>query len=280
MIANVTDLKKLSLFSKIDSDTLQNLLPLMSYVYFAPGQTVIREGEAGDCLYIIMNGGVNYVTYTDDSQEVMLGSATAGEVFGELSMLTGKPRAVRVVANDASTMLSLENKAFESFLIGHPNAAIEVMRTLALRLHHSDEILRESGTKNVNQIDDNRTTTGERISDWLANLIGSWLFIATLSFILVMWVGWNTTATIHNMMHETEKWPLWDAYPFVFLNLALSFLAAYSAPIIMMSQNRAASKDRLSAEIDHGTNVRAELQIGHIIKRLDDLEKSIHHKLP
>ena len=67
----------------------------------------------------------------------------------------------------------------------------------------------------------------------------------------------------------------WDPYPFILLNLALSFQAAYSAPIIMMSQNRQAAKDRLAAEIDHEVNTKAELEIGLVLKRLEDLERRL-----
>jgi uncharacterized membrane protein len=69
----------------------------------------------------------------------------------------------------------------------------------------------------------------------------------------------------------------WDPYPFILLNLALSFQAAYAAPIIMMSQNRAAAKDRLSADIDHQVNIKAEVRTGLIMTRLDDLEREMHY---
>ncbi len=275
--ANI-DLQALSLFAQLDPAALSALKPLLETVHFAPGQTILIEGEAGDCCYIILQGRVKFLTKTANKEELVLGEAGKGEYFGELSMLTGAPRAARVIALEATQALSLKFDVFKNFLLAHPHAAIDVLKTLAIRLQKSDSLLQESDTKNVNQIDDARMTLGDRISDALANTIGSWAFIASLSVILIIWVGWNTIAAIHNMMNAAHPWPAWDAYPFVFLNLALSFLAAYSAPIIMMSQNRAASKDRLAAEIDHDTNVKSEVQISQLMKRLDDLEKSINYK--
>lgn len=272
------DLQKIPLFSSLSEEALTVLLTLMQPVKFSPAQTILREGESGDSFYIIVKGKVKYVTYNHKGTEVILGEASEGEYFGELSMLTNQPRAARVMAVDATHTLSLDFPSFEQFLMEYPRAAIEVMRTLALRIHKSDELLRETGARNINQIDDERRTLGDRISDGFASVMGSWRFIIIQSILLIIWVGWNSLAAVHNKAHPNDLWFLWDAYPFVFLNLALSFQAAYAAPIIMMSQNRSARKDRLANEIDHQVNVKSELQIGRVIKRLDDLEQSLHHR--
>lgn len=273
------NLQSIPLFSNMSAENLSVVQSLMKEKDFAPGQTIIRESDAGDSFYIIVQGHVKFTIYADSKKELLLGEAVAGEYFGELSMLTGAPRSARVVAVEATKTLSLEFKDFEAYLLLHPHAAVDVMRTLATRLHKSDEILRKASSKNVNELDDGRKTLGEKLSDGFASMMGSWNFIIWQSLILFVWVVWNSIAGVHNMMYPSDTWVLWDAYPFVFLNLVLSFQAAYAAPIIMMSQNRSANKDRLSAEIDHEVNVKAELQIGHVIKRLDDLEKSINYRL-
>src|SRR5580765_606800 len=122
--------------------------------------------------------------------------------------------------------------------------------------------------RNVAQEFEEHLTLGQRIADRVAETMGSWTFIIIQSTILLAWIVLNVVAYMNH----------WDPYPFILLNLGLSFQAAYAAPIIMMSQNRQADKDRLAAEIDHETNVRAELKTGMILKRLDDLEKAIYHK--
>ena len=113
-------------------------------------------------------------------------------------------------------------------------------------------------------------------ADGFATMMGSWGFILIQSAILAVWVIWNVIAGLHNQRHPESHWFLWDEYPFIFLNLALSFQAAYAAPIIMMSQNRAASKDRLAVDIDHQVNVKSEVEINLIMRRLDDLERGMH----
>ena len=107
-------------------------------------------------------------------------------------------------------------------------------------------------------------TTGQRIADTVAATMGSWKFIIIQSTILFMWIVLNTTAWIEH----------WDPYPFILLNLALSFQAAYAAPFIMMSQNRQQDIDRLAAETDHQINIKAELEIESLHLKLDQLRET------
>jgi uncharacterized membrane protein len=116
---------------------------------------------------------------------------------------------------------------------------------------------------NINQIDAEKLTTGQRIADRLATVMGSWPFIIVQSIILAIWISLNV---IGYMNH-------WDPYPFILLNLALSFQAAYAAPIIMMSQNRQAAKDRLMAEQDYEVNCKAEDELKSIMSHLEQQDE-------
>lgn len=102
---------------------------------------------------------------------------------------------------------------------------------------------------------------GQRIADRFAEVMGSWTFIITQSLILLFWVVLNVTAY---MMH-------WDPYPFILLNLMLSFQAAYAAPIIMMSQNRQAEKDRLQTKNDYDVDMKAEMEIMQLHEKINEL---------
>ena len=109
-------------------------------------------------------------------------------------------------------------------------------------------------------------TIGQKIADRVAATMGSWRFIIIQSAILFFWIVANVTAFI---MH-------WDPYPFILLNLALSFQAAYAAPFIMMSQNRQADIDRQKAENDYKINIKAELEIELLHQKIDEMrEKEI-----
>src|ERR1700677_3066394 len=106
-------------------------------------------------------------------------------------------------------------------------------------------------------------TMGQKIADQVAATMGSWPFIIIQSLILLVWIVLNVTAFV-------EKW---DPYPFILLNLALSFQAAYAAPFIMMSQNRQQDIDRKEAENDHQINIKAELEIELLHQKVDALRE-------
>jgi len=106
-------------------------------------------------------------------------------------------------------------------------------------------------------------TLGQRIADAVAATMGSWTFIIIQSGVLFVWIVLNITAYV-------EKW---DPYPFILLNLALSFQAAYAAPFIMMSQNRQQDIDRRAAEHDYQVNIKAELEIELLHQKIDELRQ-------
>jgi uncharacterized membrane protein len=111
--------------------------------------------------------------------------------------------------------------------------------------------------------------TGQRVADWVARTVGSWRFILIQSALLALWIALNATAYVAR----------WDPYPFILLNLVLSFQAAYTAPIIMMSQNRLSEVDRRHAESDYRINVKAELEIEALHAKIDALREQEFAKL-
>lgn len=130
------------------------------------------------------------------------------------------------------------------------------------RIRHSH---RHPPVVNVNQAMGDIMTPGQRIADSLTLVMGSWTFIIIQSIILVAWMTVNAIAWVQH----------WDPYPFILLNLALSFQAAYAAPIIMMSQNRQAAKDRLMAEQDYIVNTKAEEEIKAIMHHLEQQDETM-----
>jgi uncharacterized membrane protein len=124
--------------------------------------------------------------------------------------------------------------------------------------------LRESRRRHRTAKPGEGLTLGDRVSDGVAATVGSWKFIIIQSVILVIWMVLNVTAFIEH----------WDPYPFILLNLVLSFQAAYTAPVIMMSQNRQGSIDRLSAQHDYDINIKSELEIELLHQKLDMLRET------
>ena len=112
--------------------------------------------------------------------------------------------------------------------------------------------------RDVNELFAEQLGFGERAADWVANVVGSWTFIIIQSVLLAIWVALNTMAWIRH----------WDPYPFILMNLVLSLQAAYTAPVIMMSQNRQADRDRVEAHNDYLINQKAEEEVRAILDHL------------
>jgi len=266
------ELREVALFSEMDEQEVAGIRAIMEEMKFKPGQVIIREGEMGDLFYVITEGQVEIFIRDADGSDIILHEAGPGDFFGELSMLTSEPRSARVRAMEHVTTLTLERDDFFEFLRTHTHAAIDVLVELGGRLRENDQIFRSMVSRNVNEVEEERMTMGQRIADKVADTIGSWPFIITQTIILITWITLNVIASINHW-----GWA-WDVYPFILLNLALSFQAAYSGPVIMMSQNRQAAKDRLAAEIDHQVNTKAELEINNLMRHIEELEMRIEER--
>ena len=119
--------------------------------------------------------------------------------------------------------------------------------------------------KNVNEVLQERLTFGQKAADLVATKVGSWQFIIGQSLLLTLWAILNVTAWMRH----------WDPYPFILMNLVLSLQAAYTAPMIMMSQNRKAERDRIEAHVDFEVNLKAETEIRVILENLEAQNNAI-----
>src|SRR5216683_8367541 len=132
-------------------------------------------------------------------------------------------------------------------------------------MRQTNMLVSQRVTRNINVEMEERSTIGQRIADRVASFGGSWTFIIIYLSFLIAWMAFNTFVLIH--YGHGEEGAQFDAYPYILLNLMLSMTAALQAPIIMMSQNRAAEKDRLAAEQDFKVNLKSELMLEELIRK-------------
>ena len=144
-------------------------------------------------------------------------------------------------------------------------AGMDLMTTLGHQLHAAQQLARVRAMRNPNEIIEKESTFGEKIADSVAGFGGSWTFI--ISFLIMLCIY-----TAINVMLGGKAW---DPYPFILLNLFLSMLAAFQAPVIMMSQNRQDTKDRLRGELDFDVNRRSETEIQGLAKKLHLLDEKM-----
>jgi CRP/FNR family cyclic AMP-dependent transcriptional regulator len=156
-------------------------------------------------------------------------------------------------------------------------AGMDMLTVLGRQFHAAQQLVRTRATRNPNEVIEREATVGERIADAVARFGGSWTFIFVFAVVLSFYTGVNLALGRS----------AWDPYPFILLNLFLSMLAAIQAPVIMMSQNRLDTKDRLRGELDYQVNRRSESQIQGLARKLnllsekiEDVEELLRGKLP
>jgi uncharacterized membrane protein len=257
------ELRSVPLFASLDdvaTSELRNLLVLKD----VPDKTpLFHLGDSGDAMYLIESGQVRISVRDADGSDVTLADLARGDFFGEMALLDGKPRSAdATVINDARlAILSREN--FLRFVRGNPDVALKMLSAITHRLRRTDELLRQRVSRNVNEEQDARLTVGDKLANRIAGFGGSWMFIGLLAVIMVLWILVNSW-----MIPDSEV----DPYPYQLFGLILGVLAGVQAPIIMMSQNRQGEKDRLRADLDYQVNLKNELALAEVLRRLDVLE--------
>jgi len=198
-------------------------------------------------------------------KEVTLAELKPGDFFGELAVLDRGERSSSATAIVDTHLHRLSSDDFQKFLMEHPDASIDVICEIAARMRQTNLLVSQRAARNINVQMEERATLGQRVADKVASFGGSWTFIIIYVAFLVAWMGFNTFVLIH--YGHGENGAQFDPYPYILLNLMLSMTAALQAPIIMMSQNRAAEKDRLAAEQDFKVNLKSELMLEELIRK-------------
>jgi uncharacterized membrane protein len=266
---SIEGLKQIPLFSAMDEHEISTVYALMDRHSYLPGQVIMRQDEPGDFFYVIIQGEVQFLVQDASGRELVIDEVGAGGFFGELSMLTGEPRSARVKALSEVEVLALDRTEFFNFLQQYPHAAIDVLTVLGQRLHRTDTLLRQSVSRNVNELVEEQLTLGQRIADAIAEFSGSMPFLIGNLVWFGIWILWNQT-----WFPGVD----FDPFPFGLLTMIVSLEAIFLSIFVLISQNRQAAKDRLAAEIDHQVNTKAEIEIGLVLHRLDDLEEGLRYQ--
>ena len=271
----LTLLKNIALFDELTNDELGALQQRCTESVMPADHSVFVVGDEGDSLFLIIDGAVDIQT-GEGKGKTTLASLFNGQIFGELSLFDGSPRSATATTTKQTTVLSLDRADFTAFLKAKPEAGIKIMAELARRIRATNDLFASQVTRDVLEEHDDQLTFGQRVADAVAAFGGSWTFIMVFVGAMIVWMGGNLA------MGEKDAF---DWFPFILLNLALSTTAALQAPVIMMSQNRQSSKDKLLAQNDYLVNLKAELGIQQILKnqtevfqRIALVEKHLGHK--
>jgi CRP/FNR family cyclic AMP-dependent transcriptional regulator len=262
-------LRSVPLFASLDDEAARDLRNLLSDKTVPQNTRLFRQGEKGDAMYLIESGRVRISIRDDDEQEVTLAELAQGDFFGEMSIIDGRQRSADAHVIEDARLAILSRDAFLSFVRTNPDVALEMLSALTDRLRRTDDLLRSRVSRNVNEEEQARLTLSDRAADVIAEFGGSWKFIGVSIALIVFWIIFNTFILVRGF----------DPAPYAMLNLVLAVIAGMQAPIIMMSQNRQGEKDRLRADLDYQVNLKNELSLAEVLRRLDVLESERLPKL-
>ncbi len=236
-------LANIPLFESLTDDDVDALAARLETVEYGEGDVIFCQGDEGSSLFVVDDGAVE-ISYGEGKTKFVLASLFPGQYFGELSLFDGAPRSATATAVKRSRLIRLHRDALVEFVNGSPAAALRIIGEMSERLRQTNELMSRQVSRNVLEEAEDRLTFGQRIADKVASFGGSWPFILMFAAIMAVWISINV----------------------ILLNLVLSTVAAIQAPIIMMSQNRQASKDKLLAENDYQVNLKAEMEIEAMLR--------------
>jgi uncharacterized membrane protein len=258
----VEAIRSVPLFASLHDEAAQELLTLLQGREVASGTALFRAGDKGDSMYLIQSGRIRIAVNDEDGHEIVLAELAQGDFFGEMAIIDGQQRAAGATVIEDAHLLILSRDNFLRFINSNPGVALEMLSAVFQRLRHTDKMLQQRVSRNVNEEQDKRMTIADRAADVIAEFGGSWKFIITAIGIIIAWIVFNSYIMVKGF----------DAAPYQMLNLVMGIIAGLQAPIIMMSQNRQGSKDRLRADLDYQVNLKNELALSEVLRRLDVLE--------
>ncbi|PWT81606.1 MAG: hypothetical protein C5B44_03515 [Acidobacteria bacterium] len=258
-------LSNVPLFRRLTSDEVEQLAKEVDQVKYPASATIFSEHDKGDALYVVESGSVRLWVLDEDVEPVTLAELKPGEFFGELAVLDKGERSTNATAIVDTTLHRLSSDDFQKFLMEHPDCAIDVICEIGARMRQTNLLVSQRVTRNINVQMEQKATIGQRVADKVASFGGSWTFIFIYMGFLLAWMAFNSFVLLR--YGHGENGAQFDPYPYILLNLMLSMTAALQAPIIMMSQNRAAEKDRLAAEQDFKVNLKSELMLEELMRR-------------
>jgi uncharacterized membrane protein len=265
MACNPDVLKHVPLFGLLDDDELAVLSSQVELVQFNPRERIYKIGDEGLRAYIIISGSVEVVTVDEDGQEVVVDQPAPGQFFGFASMIDGTSHQTSAVALEETECIEVDRNDISILLQRKPMAGMDLLTTLGRQIHASHQLVRVRSSRHPNEIIEEEFTFGDRVADSVARFGGSWSFIISFGVVLIFYTSLNVKLGRSS----------WDPYPFILLNLFLSMLAAIQAPVIMMSQNRQDTKDRVRGELDYDVNKRAASDIQGLVRKMNLIAEKV-----
>jgi len=266
MPSNPKDLAEVELFKLLDEEELNEFAAVVDTETMTAGGTIFNTGDQGESLYIVKSGEVELFIKDTAGQKIILKVATRDDLFGEISMLDNRPRSATAVCLIDCELFVLDRDDLLLLFQKHPDSGLNMLAAICGMLREADNLLRTRVARNVNVEMEEKFSTLQRISDWIAWFSGSMHFLIINGLWFVIWISINTLPL---------GLPQFDPFPFGLLTMIVSLEAIFLSCFVLISQNRQSEKDHIRSDVEYEVNVQAELEIAHLHEKIDHIHEQM-----
>jgi CRP-like cAMP-binding protein len=237
---------------------------------YAAGQPIFSYGDPGHAMYIVRSGEVEIYVKNDQGEKIVLETSQPGDIFGEIALLDGGARTAWADALGDVEVLRLDREHFEAYVRQCTPAALNLLSVAARRLRRSDEVIRRTVTRNVNDVAAEQQTILSRLADAVPAFTGSIGFLTFQALFLGAWIAMNLGFV------RTGK--PFDPFPFEFLSVIVSLESIFLTLFVLTSQNRQSARDHIRSDIEFESSMNTETKIAYLHEKIDKLTEG-HHAL-
>ena len=263
-------LADVELFEHLSEDDRIRIAPVIAVRRLEPGQVLFHTGEPGEALYIVRSGEIELYVRDTTGQKVLLTTAGAGQMFGELALLDRGPRTATAQALGEAELLELDRYDLIELFKRSPTAALSMLAGMSRMTRQADELLRTRVSRNLNAEIVDKISLLDRVADAISWFSGSMPFLFLNAAIFAVWIFINSVQV---------GVAFFDPYPFGLLTMAMSIEAIFLSCFVLISQNRQAEKDRVRADIEYEVNIKAELEVAHLHEKTDQIYAEMLERL-
>jgi uncharacterized membrane protein len=253
---------------ELNTEEKAALAEKIDLIRYSTSQSIFSYGDPGHAMYILRSGEVEIYVRNDQGEKIVLETTKPGDIFGEIALLDGGTRTAWAEALGEVEVLRLDREHFEAYVRQYTPAALNLLSVAARRLRRSDEVIRRTVTRNVNDVAAEQGTILTRLADAVPSFTGS---IASLVFHSVFMGGW--IAVNLSVLRNIKAF---DPYPFEFLSVIVSLEAIFLTLFVLTSQNRQSARDRIRSDIEFESSMNTETKIAYLHEKIDKLTEGYY----
>lgn len=269
MPCSVEMLQDIEVFKLLSLEEQQTLADIVDVKELNKGETLFHTGDPGDEMFIVHTGEIELFIKDTAGQKIVVNTPMHGEWFGELALLDRAPRTATANALTDTQLLVLDREDLEFIFTKNPQTALHLLAAMSRMMRKADELLRKRVSRNANEEVEIKSTTVQKVADWLAWFSGSIMFLVIHVAWFILWLGLNLS------LPEAKRF---DPFPFGFLTLVVSLEAIFLSCFVLISSNRQAEKDKVRSDIEYEVNIKAELEIAHLHEKTDHIYEQMLEK--